>query len=291
MADIKRTDYVVDDIRCVVRASGPQAEREAVVFVHGNPGSSEDWLDLLAHTGDFGRTIAIDMPGFGKAERPRHFDYTVRGYARYLDAVLRTLDVERVHLVLHDFGGPWGVQWALDHPQQVASFTFFNMGVMPGYTWHTVAKLWRTPVVGELLQAVSNRAAFKAVVNAGNPKPFPEPFLDRMYDDTDAGLKHAQLALYRATPSFEELSAAAEATFKPLGLPVLVIWGEGDPYIPAKFAELQRERLNAELHVLPNAGHWAMIDEPEQVRAWVIPFLQKHLGRGQRRVEATLHPQ
>lgn len=290
MAEVSRTEYVIDGLRCVVRTSGPQSEREAVVFVHGNPGSSEDWLDLLAHVGDIGRAIAPDMPAYGKSERPREFEYTVRGYARYLDGVLRTLGVERVHLVLHDFGGPWGLQWAIDHPQQVASFTFFNMGVMPGYAWHLVAKLWRTPVVGELLQAVSNRASFKAVLNAGNPKPFPETFLDRMYDDTDPVLKHAQLALYRATSSFDELSRAAEATFVPLALPVLAIWGEGDPFIPAKYAAVQKERLNAELHVLPNAGHWPMIDEPDLVRSWVVPFFQKHIGRGQLRAASSARP-
>lgn len=282
MAEVQRTDYAIDGVRCVVRASGSQTDREAVVFVHGNPGSSEDWLDLLAHAGDFCRAIAPDMPAFGKSERPREFEYTVQGYAAYLDEILKTLGIERVHLVLHDFGGAWGAQWAVDHPSKVASFTFFNMGILPGYTWHTVAKLWRIPVVGEVMQALANRTGFKRVLNAGNPKKFPEAFLDRMYDDTDAGLKRAQLALYRATSDFETLSRAAETTFAPLGLPALVIWGEGDPFIPAKFAAVQEERFGAEVHRLPNAGHWPMVDEPEQVRAWVIPFLQKHVGRGAR---------
>lgn len=289
MAEIQRTDYVIDGIRCVVRASGPQMDREAVVFVHGNPGSSEDWLDLLAHVGDFGRAIAPDMPAFGKSERPRQFEYSVPGYAAYLDEILKTLGIDRVHLVLHDFGGAWGVQWAVDHPTQIASFTFFNIGILPGYSWHTVAKLWRVPIVGEIMQALSNRSGFKRVLNAGNPKPFPEAFLDRMYDDTDAGLKRAQLALYRATSDFETLSCAAEATLAPLGLPVLVIWGEGDPFISPKFAAIQAERLGAQVHRVPTAGHWAMVDEPDQIRAWVIPFLQKLVGRESRENTTASH--
>jgi pimeloyl-ACP methyl ester carboxylesterase len=282
MAEIQRSDYVVDSIRCVVRASGPQTEREAVVFVHGNPGSSEDWLDLLAHAGDVGRAIAVDMPAFGKAERPRQFEYTVRGYARFLDGVLRTLGIERVHFVLHDFGGAWGAQWAVDHPSRVASFVFFNIGVLPGYDWHRVAKLWRTPLVGEMMQAFSTRAGFKAVVNLGNPKPFPDAFLDRMYDDLDPVLKRAQLALYRATPSFDPLCEAIATKLAPLDLPALVIWGEDDSYVPKKYAPLQAQYFRAEIHTLPNAGHWPMVDEPERVREWVIPFLQKQLGRAAR---------
>jgi pimeloyl-ACP methyl ester carboxylesterase len=279
MAEIHRTDYVIDSNRCVVRASGPQTEREAVVFLHGNPGSSEDWLDLLAHAGDFGRAIAIDMPAFGKAERPRQFDYSVPGYARYLDGVLRTLGIDRVHFVLHDFGGPWGAQWAVDHPSRVTSIVFCNSGILPSYRWHRVARLWRTPLVGEVMQSFASRNAFKAVLNGGNPKPFPEAFLDRMFDDSDAVLKRAQLALYRATPNFDSLCEAIVAKIVPLDLPVLVVWGEGDPFIDKKYAQLQSQYFRAEIHTLPNAGHWPMVDEPERVREWVIPFLQKQLGR------------
>jgi pimeloyl-ACP methyl ester carboxylesterase len=287
MAEIQRTDYVIDSIRCVVRASGPQTEREAVVFVHGNPGSSEDWLDLLARAGDLGRAIAVDMPAFGKAERPRQFDYSVPGYARYLDGILRALGIDRVHLALHDLGAAWGSQWAVDHPSRVASIMFFNMGIVPGYEWHRVAKVWRTPLVGEVFQAFSSRFLFKAGLNRENPKPFPEAFLDRMYDDTDAGLKHAQLALYRATPNFDALCEALIAKIVPLDLPVLVIWGEGDPFIDKKYAPLQSQYFRAEVHTLPNAGHWPMVDEPERVREWVIPFLEKQLGRATRPSAST----
>ena len=104
MAEIKTTQHLVDGVRCQVRASGPDADREAVVFLHGNPGSSEDWLELLESAGDFVRAIAPDMPGYGKSERPRHFEYSVPGYARFLASLFDELGLERVHLVLHDFG-------------------------------------------------------------------------------------------------------------------------------------------------------------------------------------------
>ena len=49
------------------------------------------------------------MPGFGGSERAAHFEYTVEGFARHLDAVMTHFGVSRSHLVLHDFGGPWGL--------------------------------------------------------------------------------------------------------------------------------------------------------------------------------------
>ncbi len=68
MAEVGQRTVVVDGVRSLVRTSGPIGASEAVVFVHGNPGSSEDWLDLLSATGEFARAIAPDMPGYGKAD-------------------------------------------------------------------------------------------------------------------------------------------------------------------------------------------------------------------------------
>jgi pimeloyl-ACP methyl ester carboxylesterase len=106
----------------------PADAPEAVVFVHGNPGPAEDWRRLVARTGAFARAVAPDLPGYGGVDKPDRFDYTVDGYARHLGSILDQLDVHRVHLVLHDFGGPWGLTWAADHPDRFASVTLVNTG-------------------------------------------------------------------------------------------------------------------------------------------------------------------
>ena len=99
----------------VLHAGRPQAT-EAIVFVHGNPGSSRDWVDLIGHVAPFSRALAPDMPGFGQADKPADFDHTVAGYAKHLGTILDAEGVQRAHLVLHDFGGPWGLAWAADRP-------------------------------------------------------------------------------------------------------------------------------------------------------------------------------
>jgi len=60
-----------------VLTSGPQAPAEAVVFIHGNPGSADDWRGLLPHAGALGRAVALDMPGYGRADKGRELDFTV----------------------------------------------------------------------------------------------------------------------------------------------------------------------------------------------------------------------
>ncbi len=282
MDSITKRDVVVAGARSLVREVGPAGAREAALFLHGNPGSSEDWLDLLPRVGAFARAVAPDMPGFGKADRPPTFDYTVAGYARHLAGLVEQLGIDRVHLVLHDFGGPWGLAWATEHPKSVASITLFNVGVLTGYTWHKYARIWRTPIVGELFQLVATHSGFRMMLNGDNPKPFPPAFVDRMFDDMDWGMKRAVLKLYRATSDpGGEMSRVLGKRLAPLKLPALVVWGAGDVFLPVRFAEEQRKYFgDTEVHVLEGCGHWPFIDEPVRCADVVVPFLRKQMGVG-----------
>jgi pimeloyl-ACP methyl ester carboxylesterase len=274
--DIRETEVVIGGVRAPVTQAGPAASEEAVVFVHGNPGSSRDWDDLLARTGAFARALALDMPGFGRADKPDGFEYTVQGYARFLGGALDALGVRRAHVVLHDFGGPWGLAWAAAHPDAVASVVLINTGVLIGYRWHYLARIWRTPVLGEVFQATTTMPGFRLLLRHGNPRGLPRGFVERMYRDFDRGTKRAVLRLYRATPS-----GALETplpTMRQLDPPALVVWGRHDPYLHVKHAERQRQAFpSAEVAVLDGSGHWPFADNPEGVAALVVPFLRRQI--------------
>jgi pimeloyl-ACP methyl ester carboxylesterase len=279
-AHVRRSEITVAGIASPVLEAGPAEGPEAVVFIHGNPGSSRDWEDLAAQIGTFGRAVAFDMPGFGQAGKPADFKYTVQGYAEHLDGILSALNVRRAHLVLHDFGGPWGLTWAATHPGQVASLTLINIGVLFGYRWHVVARIWRTPILGELFQATGTRWMFHASINRGNPRPLPRAFLDRMYDDYDRGTRRAVLKLYRASDNPGRLAEQLAPALRPLHVPVLVIWGRHDPYVSVDHAERQRDVFpGAEIVILDQSGHWPFADDPESVAAAMVPFLRQHYGR------------
>ncbi len=147
----------VSGLRTRLLEAGPADAREAIVYLHGNPGSAGDWVDFVGRTGAFARSVAFDMPGFGKADKPRDFEYSTLGEARFLDAALTELGIDRVHFVLHDLGGPWGVEWAASHPDRVASVALMTTGAFVDYHWHSIARIWQTPVLGELLMATANR--------------------------------------------------------------------------------------------------------------------------------------
>lgn len=126
---LRTRELRVDGIRTVLREAGPANDREAAVFIHGNPGSSADWTGLLERAGGLCRAVAWDAPGFGNAGKPRDFPHTVDGHGAFISKTMDTLGIDRAHLVVHDFGGPWGLQWAATHPGQFASAVLINTGV------------------------------------------------------------------------------------------------------------------------------------------------------------------
>ncbi|MDQ3761400.1 MAG: alpha/beta fold hydrolase [Actinomycetota bacterium] len=265
----------VDEVRSPYLHAGPTEAHEAVVFVHGNPGPAEDWRRLVAHTGAFTRAVAPDLPGFGGAGKPDRFDYTVDGYARHLGGILDQLSVYRAHLVLHDFGAPWGLTWAVSHPNRFASVTLINAGVLPGYRWHYVARIWRTPLLGEAFFRTATFPAFRLVLRHGNPRGLPLEVLKRMYRDCkNPEVQRAVLRLYRATDDVAASSMHLHDRLRALDRLALVVWGARDPYLPVRYAERQRETFpHAEVVVLHDSGHWPMIDHPVAVEQPVLRFL------------------
>ena len=272
-------DHVVAGVRCAVHDSDP-SRREAVVFVHGNPGPMDDWEELAPAVEPFARVVAMDMPGYGRAERPPNFDYTIRGYGRYLGALLDHLAVERAHLVLHDFGGAWGLRWALDHPDRLGSLTFINVGVLEGYHWHAFARIWQLPFLGELAQLTTTTWGMRRALDWLNPRPLPRSFVDRIMRYADWGHKRAVLKLYRASRNLaRSWVRIADSPFART-LPVCVIWGDRDPFVSVAFAEKQKRYFpRAEVHVLPGLGHWPFIDDVAAVRQPLEAFLRRVVGR------------
>ena len=268
----------VDSIGSPVIEAGPQGEREAVVFVHGNPGSRTDWTALVSAVGVLGRAVALDMPGFGQADKPRRLPYEVPSYARFLQGAMERLGIERAHLVLHDFGGPFGLMWGLEHPDAWASVVLINVGVLPGYRWHEMARRWRTPVLGELMNAWIPRWAWRRAMQRQNPKGLPPEFVDKMHRDFDRGTRRAVLALYRATDDPAKLASELGPQIAVLRKPALVVWGDEDPYASAQYAERQREFFDVEdVVIVPGSGHWPFIDDPEPVEQAVVSFLRSRL--------------
>jgi len=245
-------------------AAGPPA-----LYLHGVPSNSDDWVAFLARGGG----LAPDLPGFGRTGKPGSRRYTIAEYDRFIEQFLDHVEVERVSLVVHDWGAV-GLAFAQRCPERIERLVVINaVPFLPGYRWHRIARVWRTPLLGELLMGTTNRFTLTRLSGETNatPGPMPAAWIDSVLAHFDQGTQRAILRLYRSSPP--DVLAAAGEQLGQLGVPALVVWGIEDPYIAAHFAGDYADALGgAELLELARAGHYPWLDRPESIDR-VVAFL------------------
>ena len=165
--------FIADDRRSFVREAG---DGPPVVLMHGVPASSYLYRKVIAELADRGlRGIAFDLLGLGLAEKPIGIDYSWTGLGRWSAAAVDALELDRIHLVVHDIGGPVGFEM-IDHlAGRVTSLTILNTVTDPGsfappwpmrpFTIPLLDRLWLAstiePAFVELMywQGVADRTA------------------------------------------------------------------------------------------------------------------------------------
>jgi pimeloyl-ACP methyl ester carboxylesterase len=234
-------------------------------------------MPLMTRVAPFATVVAPDLPGFGAAEARADNDYTIYSYARFLDGVIGQLGIERVHLVAHDFGGPFAAAWAADHPDRVGSVTFLNTGVLLDYRWHRMARIWRTPVLGGLSMRAITAAPATAMLARENPglsAQWVETIVAHLMPEKT---RHAVLRLYRATRAGDMEQLAAR--LRQHDHDALIVFGDADSYIPAEMAHRQVSAFpRADIRMLRGLGHWCWLEDTDAVADQVIPFLRQRVG-------------
>ena len=167
------------------------------LFLHGNPDSSEVWDGVIERLQHQVRCIAPDLPGFGRSTAPDDFDCSLDGMAHFVDELLQALGVEGpVNLVVHDIGGPYGLAWAVRHPQRVRRLVVMNTVFFTDYRWHRLGRIWRTPVLGEIAQALTTRRGFLHELRRGSRR-LDDALIHRAYDLLTPVTRRMVLRWYR----------------------------------------------------------------------------------------------
>jgi pimeloyl-ACP methyl ester carboxylesterase len=104
---------------------------ETIVFVHGTPTSSIEYVGLIHRLKDSYRCLAIDHLGFGCSDKPKDADYSIESHTSRLSSLLSQLSIGSFHLVVHDFGGVIGLPLALDKSFSIRSLTIINSWAWP----------------------------------------------------------------------------------------------------------------------------------------------------------------
>ena len=230
-----------------------------ILYLHGAPTSSRDWVRFLEQTGG----VAPDLPGFGRSGKRADRDFTMHGLATFVGRFLEMLELHEVTLVVHDWGAA-GLLWAMREPDRVRKLVVINaVPLFAHYRWHRAARIWRTPLLGELAMGVTTRGTLRRALRSSDGAPPREEQIDAILADFDVGTQRAMLRLYRdADP---QALGRAGLGLSDITCPSLIVWGDRDPYIPASFAEDYGHALGgtSEISHFPGGGHWPWLDAPQ----------------------------
>src|SRR5581483_8868086 len=140
-----------------------------VLLLHGNPDSGVMWDGIAGRLGARFHCIAPDLPGFGRSEVPADYQPSLDGMARFVEQFLIAASIPRpLDVVAHDFGGPFAFAFAVKHPDAVRRMVAMNTVFFSDYTWHFWARVWRTPVLGEIAMAAMRKPMFAQELRRGS---------------------------------------------------------------------------------------------------------------------------
>jgi haloalkane dehalogenase len=272
--------FTAGGVRSFVREDG---RGPVVLCVHGVPSSSFLYRKVIGQLADRGlRGVAFDFPGLGLADRPTEFDYSWSGLARWMGDAIDALGLERVHLVVHDIGGPIACEWAISNPDRTLSLTALNTLLDPA----TFRRPWTmapfaVPGLGWLWLRSTPAALFE--------------FLFRLQGLEDrAAMSSSEIQAYRALlqradggraflrimRGFELTEAKRDHLWGGLAdrrYPARIVWGERDPALGPEQLAIAQRALRADAPVLVPAKHFLQEDQAPAI-ADVIADLAAPLG-------------
>ncbi len=250
---------------------GPRSD-EAVVMVHGNPTWSFFYRNVVLALRGQMRCIVPDHIGCGFSAKPQDWDYTLPNHIANLRALLDSLELKRIHLVVHDWGGPIGLGTLLAQPDKLGRVVILNTAAFADTVVPARIRLCRAPVIGEWLVRGLNGFAWPATwmaVSQPLPADVKRGFLLPYGNWCDRIATHrfvVDIPSGQGTPSDQAL-AEIEAR-----LPILrerdvsIIWG-GDDFCfnDHYFQRWQGLLPRADARYLEGVGHYLIEDAREVV--------------------------
>jgi len=265
-----------------------QGQGRPVVFVHGTPTWSFLYRHLIAGLSSEFRCVAPDHIGFGLSDKPRDWSYRPQDHAHNLQALIQHLGLRDVTLVVHDFGGPIGLSYAVEHPENVRDAVLFNTWMWSLRDQRAAIqadKLVRGPL-GKFLytrlsfsprylmpMVMGDKSKLTEVAHRHYLRPFARP------DERFSTWAMAR-ELLGSSDWYDELWQRRERI---AAIPALLLWGMKDPTFSEEYLLRWKSTFaDARAITFPNAGHFVQ----EEMGAELVPLLRRFLVQRPARIAA-----
>ncbi|GAB4109217.1 MAG: alpha/beta fold hydrolase [Thermoflexibacter sp.] len=257
-----------------------EGKGEVMLFVHGTPAWSFLYRDFIKHFSKTHRCIAADHIGFGLSEKPKNWTYGPQDHAENLEKLIQHLGLKDITLVIHDFGGAIGLDYALKYPANIKKVVLFNT-----WCWETKSNQEAQKVnkilhsfLGKMLylnfnfspkilfrQGFYNKNKLPAKVHQHYVKVFPSK-KDRY------GLLKIGQSIIGSSDWFEALWQEMD---KLADKPFLIIWGMKDEFIKPDFLAQWEALLRNYQTVRLECGHFVQ----EEMSTEAIQAMQCFLSK------------
>lgn len=243
-----------------------EGQGEPIVFVHGTPTWSFLYRDLIKRLSARYRCVAPDQIGFGLSDKPASWTYRPADHTRNLAALIEHLGLRDLTLVVHDFGGPIGLGYAVDHPQNVARVVVFN-----SWMWSLAddpqarrADRLVRGALGKFLYTRLNASPRFLLPALWANKATLTPEVHRAYTAVHRGAQERmgmyQLAreLLGSSDYYDDLW---EQRAQLANIPALLLWGLKDVTFGPALGRWREAFPRAQVVTFPDAGHFVMEEE------------------------------
>lgn len=253
---------------------------EAVLMVHGNPTWSFFYRDVVLALRGRLRCIVPDHLGCGLSDKPQDYDYTLANHVENLGRLLDSLPLRKIHLIVHDWGGPIGLGACLPRHEKLGRVVILNTAAFADTVVPARIRFCRIPVVGEIAVRGFNGFAWPATWMAVT-KPLPEPVKRGFLFPYDSWAN--RIATHRfvrdipqgvGAPNDIALARIEQALPLLAERSVRILWGGQDFCFNRHYYDRWRRLLpQAEADYLPDAGHYLI----EDARDTVVAQIDRHL--------------
>ena len=259
---------------------------EPVLMLHGDPAWGYLWREFIPALSAERRVIVPDHMGMGKSDTPAGpYPYRLRHHVANLEALVLSLGLSDITLVVHDWGGPVGLGFAVRHPELIKRLVLTNTWASarwPGAPFPKLVEMIRSPR-GEQFVLEKNGYVGRAIAGTVNyPEkitpgvlgaymaPFPTP------ESRRALLCWSRdIPVDEGDPSWDEMAAIEKNLPLFENVPVLIVWGMLDPVLPPVLLELWKSVYpHARAVEIPDASHFLQEDAPAAVLEAIEEFLQ-----------------
>lgn len=260
---------------------------ETLMLIHGFPTASWDWHKIYQPLCERFRVIAPDLMGFGFSAKPRRHAYSILDQADLCEALLHKLEVQKAHLLCHDYGDTVGqellARWLrrkerAEASLELKSICFLNGGLFPeSHQPRLIQKLLISPI-GPLLNPFLTRKKLKTNFEAifGPDTQPTEKEIDEFYTliEYNQG-KEVANKLIRYMSERKQYRSRWVGAMAKNALPMRLINGNQDPISGRHLTERYEELIpNADVVHLESIGHYPQTEAPEMVLKFFLEFVE-----------------